>query len=138
MDSDYLHQLIDKVDDLLIIDSRPFVDYINGHIPGAINLDLMNFHWHDSSKDGVTQFNKQMKTLLNNIGIDSQQFVIFYDDISGSSASRGVWLSNYFSFDNAYLLNGGFKNWINKQLPVEKKTNPFIKAEENLLLMIKY
>ena len=134
IDSDYLYQLIDKTDDLLIIDSRPFIDYINGHIPGAINLDLMNFHWHDSSKDGVTQFNKQMKILLNNIGIDSQKFIIFYDDISGSSASRGIWMSNYFSFGNTYMLNGGFKNWVNKQLPIEKKTNPFIKTEREFTI----
>jgi len=31
--------------DLVLVDTRSFVEYAQGHIPGAINIDLMHFHW---------------------------------------------------------------------------------------------
>lgn len=31
----------------IIVDTRPIGEYLDGHIPGAINLDLMQFHWID-------------------------------------------------------------------------------------------
>jgi thiosulfate/3-mercaptopyruvate sulfurtransferase len=89
----------------------------------------MHFHWFDTSTDGIACFNKQMEILLNFLGIKSDSFVVFYDDISGSSASRGVWLLHYFSHSTVYILDGGYKNWIDSKYPVEKKTNPFKNTE---------
>ncbi|MER5175803.1 MAG: sulfurtransferase [Candidatus Nitrosocosmicus sp.] len=133
-----LYQLINTHNpNLLLIDARPFSDYIEGHIHGAINMDLMNFHWFDTSKDGIIQFNKQMKTLLNYLGVNSQNIVVFYDDVSGSSASRGIWLLHYFSHKDVYLLDGGFKNWLKSHYPVETKTNPFVHSEGGFNINIK-
>ena len=44
----------------IIVDTRPLPDYLDGHIPGAINIDLMQFHWFDTSGIGIRQFNRQM------------------------------------------------------------------------------
>lgn len=112
--------------DLLVIDTRPFSDYIAGHIIGSFNLDLMNFHWLDTTKEGLLHFNRQMKILLNYLGIDSMKTVVFYDDISGSTASRGVWLLHYFSHNRVYLLDGGFKDWVKSNYPTEIKTHSFM------------
>ncbi len=30
---------------LLLVDTRPFAKYSQGHIPGAVNIDLFQFHW---------------------------------------------------------------------------------------------
>lgn len=123
---DYLSQLIEEEDqDLLIVDARPFSSYNVGHIPGSINVDLMHFHWIDTSIEGLNQFDKQMKILLNFLGISYEKKVIFYDDFSGPSASRGVWLLDYFSHKNCYILNGGFENWSTLNRPIEKLTHSF-------------
>jgi thiosulfate/3-mercaptopyruvate sulfurtransferase len=111
---------------LLVIDTRSYPDYIKGHIPGAVNLDFMQFHWIDSSKEGIKQFNTQMRLLLSNIGVAKDKFVVFYDDISGSSSARGVWLLLYFSHERTALLDGGFQAWKNTGNETETKTNPFI------------
>ena len=70
INGDYLYQLINaqNTKNLLIIDTRPFSDYSKGHIQGAINVDLMNFHWHDTSKDGIIQFNKQTENIAKLFG----------------------------------------------------------------------
>jgi len=31
---------------LIMIDSRSYKEYSEGHIPGAVNLDLFYYHWH--------------------------------------------------------------------------------------------
>jgi len=115
-----------KDGNLLVVDARPFSDYAQGHVPGAVNIDLMQFHWIDTSKDGIRQFNKQTRLLLSNIGISKSKFVVFYDGVSGPSAARGVWLLLYFSHAKVAMLDGGLEGWKAKGLPVEEKTNPFV------------
>jgi len=39
-----VNRLLDKDrSNLLIIDARPFSEYSKGHIPSAVNIELMNF-----------------------------------------------------------------------------------------------
>jgi thiosulfate/3-mercaptopyruvate sulfurtransferase len=110
---------------IIIVDVRPFTDYIHGHIPGAINVDLMHFHWIDTSNLGISQFNKQMQTLLSNLGLTKDKCVIFYESNSGPSAARGVWLLSYFLHRNVSLLDGGFEKWKKERYPIETKSNPY-------------
>jgi len=122
-DSDFLTKTI-------IVDTRPLPEYLDGHIPGAINIDLMQFHWIDTSRIGIRQFNRQMKILFSNLGLtDMKKFSVFYDNISGPSASRGVWLSHYFSQLNTSLLDGGLEGWRAKGFEIEKETNAFPHSE---------
>lgn len=112
--------------DLLLVDTRPFVKYSQGHIPGAINIDLFQFHWIDTSESGIKDFERQSRILLSNIGVKNNQIVVFYDDVSGMSSARGVWLLLYFSHKNVSLLDGGFQLWQKENYAVETKTNPFV------------
>jgi thiosulfate/3-mercaptopyruvate sulfurtransferase len=111
---------------LLLVDARSFSSYAESHIPGAVNIDLMQFHWIDTTKQGIVQFNKQAKVLLSNIGVSKNKLVVFYDDISGSSAARGVWLLLYFSHARVAMLDGGLNGWKAQGFKTETKTNPFV------------
>jgi thiosulfate/3-mercaptopyruvate sulfurtransferase len=120
-----LYELIlAKQKNLTIVDTRSFNEYLNGHIPGAINVELMQYHWNDTSKQGIKGFNKQMRLLLSNIGISDKTLLVFYDNISGPSASRGIWLSLYFSHKKVAMLDGGFTTWKKENKPIETKTQP--------------
>ena len=35
---------------VIIADTRSFKEYSEGHIPGAVHLDLFAFHWIDTTK----------------------------------------------------------------------------------------
>ena len=121
--TDKLFRLIrKKQENLRIVDTRTFYEYSNGHIPFAINVDLMQYHWNDTSKYGLKTFNIQMQKLLSTIGITPKTLLVFYDNISGPSASRGVWLSLYFSHDKVGLLDGGFNAWKKENKPIQIKT----------------
>lgn len=114
---------------LLVVDTRPFLEYSAGHIPGAVNLDLFQFHWIDTSNVGIKQFERQARIILSNIGVTDKKYVVFYDNISGMSAARGVWLLFYFSHKKVSLLDGGYKKWIDDGYPYQIKTNPFIHSK---------
>ena len=117
--SQELYKLIKDQDDAIVIDARSFSEYKYGHIPGAVNIDLFQLHWFDTTKRGIKDFNRQSSFLLSNIGIRKDDKVIFYDNVSGISAARGVWLLLYFSHENVCLLDGGFEKW-------KKIINPLI------------
>jgi thiosulfate/3-mercaptopyruvate sulfurtransferase len=123
--SSELHRILERAE-LLLVDTRSFSSYCDSHIPGAVNIDLMQFHWIDTSKQGIAQFDKQTKLLLSNIGASKNKLVVFYDEFSGMSAARGVWLLLYFSHKMVAMLDGGFARWNAEGLETETKTNPFV------------
>ncbi len=57
---------------VLIIDTRSFKEYSEGHIPGAVNLDLFEFHCIDTTKEGIQNFNKQAEMIFSFVGIRSE------------------------------------------------------------------
>ena len=115
--------------DLILIDTRSYKEYSEGHIPGAVNLDLFAFHWIDTSKEGLESFNVQTQKILSFIGVTNEKKVIFYDDISGMLAARGVWLLMYFSHPQVMMLDGGITKWKSENLPLETKLNPNIPSK---------
>ncbi|MGI9567880.1 MAG: sulfurtransferase [Nitrosopumilus sp.] len=108
---------------LLIIDTRSFKEYSESHIPGAINLDLFAFHWIDTSPDGIKNFNKQAQTLFSFVGVTNNKKIVFYDQVSGMLAARGVWMLMYFSYQDVVMLDGGIIKWQKENFPIETKLN---------------
>lgn len=121
-----LDELIQKKDKKLsVIDTRSFGEYVLGHIPGSINTELMQFHWSDTTKNGIKQFNKQNTKLFSNFGIKKNTFLVFYENISGPSAARGVWLSLYFSHKKVAMLDGGFDKWRVENRAIDTESEKF-------------
>lgn len=124
IETNELEQILDSPN-LILADCRSFKEYSEGHIPGAVNLDLFAFHWIDTSESGFEAFHKQAEQLFSFSGISDEKKVVFYDNQSSMLASRGVWLLNYFSHPNVQMLDGGFQKWTKEHRPRETKTNNF-------------
>ena len=113
-------QVLEKIykdDSVLVVDARSYKDYSKGHIPGAVNLDLFSFHWADTSQKGLTSFGEHMRKILSYAGIDQNKKIIFYDDVTGMLAARGVWMCLYFSHPDVQMLDGGLSKWTGENLP---------------------
>jgi len=110
---------------LLVIDTRSFKEYSEGHVPGSVNLDLFAFHWIDTTKQGIQNFNKQTEMIFSFVGITSEKKVVFYDNVSGMLAARGVWMLEYFSHPDVSILDGGMTKWREENRLIETKSNPF-------------
>src|SRR6266567_1760919 len=65
---------------VMIIDARSFKDYHRGHIPGAVNFPLAEYHWADTSPEGIKAFTNHMERLLGFVGVSRNSHVIFYED----------------------------------------------------------
>ena len=111
--------------DTIIADTRSFKEYSEDHIPGSVHLDLFAFHWIDTTKQGIENFNSQARKLLSFLGVTSEKRVIFYDSVSGMLAARGVWMLMYFSHQNVSMLDGGITKWKKENLLLEIKANNF-------------
>ena len=109
-------------DCVLILDARSYKDYSNGHIPGAVSLDLFSFHWADTSQKGLVSFGEHMRKILSYAGIDENKKIIFYDNTSGMLAARGVWMCLYFSHPDVQMLDGGISKWTEENLHTETES----------------
>ena len=89
---------------ILFVDARAEEHYLNGHIPGAICSD--NF---DSLLVGI-------ESKINN---DSFFVVYCSDDECGSSEELSYQLLDE-GFTNIYLFKGGWKQWIENKMAIEK------------------
>ena len=138
-----LEKIIDDPN-LILIDARSFQEYSRGHITNAVNLDLFSFHWIDTSQDGISSFNQQFTKIFSRVGVSEEKKVIFYDDVSGMLAARGVWLLEYLSHHNVSMLDGGFAKWKNEGrewdiIPIAyKPTNFSAKPNPNVLAGFEY
>jgi len=64
-----------------------------------------------------------MSKIFSFVGITDQKKVVFYDNVSGMLAARGVWLLMYFSHPQVFMLDGGLQKWKSDENPIEKKPN---------------
>ena len=90
---------------MLFVDARSEEYYLQGHIPKAVcndNLDSL-----------ITKIDKR-------VAIDDGFVVYCSDDDCGSSEELAYLLQEQ-GFSNIYLFNGGWKQWVDNNLPIEGK-----------------
>lgn len=125
-----LEQLANK--DVKIVDCRFSLSkpdegerlYKESHIPGAYFFDLEKQLSAPVSKHGgrhplpdIEQFRHE----IEQAGIDNTKTVVAYDGGEGAFASRFWWLLTYIGHDKVYVLNGGFKGWVEAGYPTTKE-----------------
>jgi thiosulfate/3-mercaptopyruvate sulfurtransferase len=94
------------------VDVRPVEQYMNGHIPGAISLDVMSTRLLSSAPDAVTQWKRALEQLFRNAGIETTDTLVAYEDISGTAAAYATWLGDVAGLAGSALLDGGFNAWL--------------------------
>jgi thiosulfate/3-mercaptopyruvate sulfurtransferase len=95
-----------------VIDARPSEQYATAHIPGAINSDLYALKITESSPAAISAFNSRVQAELRRLGVHEGQRVVFYEDFSGTSAARGVWMMDYAGLGGGAILDGGLSAWV--------------------------
>jgi thiosulfate/3-mercaptopyruvate sulfurtransferase len=85
------------------------------HIPGAIyfdlEVDLSGVPMEHGGRHPLPNLNR-LKEKLELAGIDSTTTVIAYDDGEGAFAGRFWWILSFMGHANIFILNGGFKKWL--------------------------
>ncbi|WP_452224377.1 sulfurtransferase [Lacinutrix chionoecetis] len=74
---------------------------------------------------------EQFETSARNLGVNTNSFVVVYDDHGIYSSARAWWLFKTFGFNNVAVLDGGFPEWKKKGYKTEEKTNNKNKTRGN-------
>ncbi|HVP79025.1 MAG TPA: rhodanese-like domain-containing protein [Thermodesulfobacteriota bacterium] len=115
-----LKVLIEKRDpSIRVIDVREKLQYLNGHIPGAVQV------WRPDIEDkmhvlpGMMAVQKQVEDLMGALGISSKSMIVIYSD--GPDNGRLWWVLAYYGFpiEQMKLLDGGIDGWKAKGYPTE-------------------
>lgn len=104
----------------VIVDTRPAESYAQGHLPGAIHLDLWGFSLIDTDEAPRRAFFWMIHHVLEQRGISADRPVVVYEDTSGMRAARVFWFLEYFGHPDTRVLDGGFSAWLDARLPVTR------------------
>ncbi len=93
--------------------------WAQGHIPGAGFADL-----HEELSDRTSRLRfmmpsaAQFSEAMGRYGVGQGVRVVLYDRFVNMWAARVWWMLRAFGFDDAAVLNGGFKKWTGEGRPV--------------------
>ena len=107
-------QLNDRLGDpnVRIVDTRPVHEYVEGHIPGAIHIDVYGISLADTRAEPFVSFMNMYAYFLGSRGVGSEHTVVFYENNSGMRAARGFWVCEYHGHEDVHVLDGGFGAWL--------------------------
>jgi thiosulfate/3-mercaptopyruvate sulfurtransferase len=115
-----LKVLIERKDpSLRIIDVREKPQYLNGHIPGAVQIWRPDIEDKNHPIPGMMAPGPQMEELIGNLGINNKSTIVIYSD--GPDNGRLWWVLAYYGFPmkQIRLLDGGIDGWKAKGYPTE-------------------
>ncbi|UAM96851.1 sulfurtransferase [Polaribacter litorisediminis] len=107
---------------LKIIDFRKKEFYNQEHIEGALQMWRTDIEDTTYSYSGMMASPKQIESLFGNLGINSTDTIIIYDDNGLCEASRLWWILQNYNFKNVKMLHGGIESWKKIDGKVTKKT----------------
>ncbi len=92
VETDWLAQHLDDPN-LRIVDVRAADDYLQGHIPNAVNLPRKTeLSDPDNPIKGMVLPKEKIEPLLGGLGISNQIAVVAVDDTGGKGAGRLSWI----------------------------------------------
>ncbi len=86
-------------------------NYQSGHIPGAIHIPPGATQLGRPPAPGLAPEPRQLRAIIEHIGLQPTDHVVVYDDEGGGWAGRMIWLLDTIGFHNYSYLNGGLIAW---------------------------
>jgi thiosulfate/3-mercaptopyruvate sulfurtransferase len=131
--SDYLIEVDEvlKIKDnpnVKILDFRKAKFYLEEHITGALNIWRTDIEDTSYAYGGMMASKEQIESLFSELGINSNDTILIYDDNGLCDSARLWWLLQNYNFTNVKLFHGGMTDWklnngiVSKSIPTVEKT----------------
>lgn len=110
----YLEEVKDRV---TLLDNRERLNYLEQHIPNAINIPYRTL-----ADDGkILKSKNELNRLFMNRGISPEKEIITYCGSVGTLSGLGYYALKSVGMPNIKLYVRSFKEWKNMQKPIEKQ-----------------
>ena len=111
VESEWLVELLDH-ENLIVIDTgRSAEEYAAGHIPGAVFLDRQEYYETVAGTPGMFSGVDPVSEALRDIGVNNDSVIVVYDPGHGLWATRLFWTLEVLGHQNVAVLNGGIGKW---------------------------
>jgi thiosulfate/3-mercaptopyruvate sulfurtransferase len=118
--------------DLRIVDASWFIpgtdrnaaqNYIDGHIPTAIFMDLEELADSNSNLPNMLPPPEKFASRMQSLGLGDGSRIVVYDDSPFKSATRAYWMLTLFGAHDVAILDGGLAKWKaeGRELEIGKK-----------------
>lgn len=114
--SDYLEAAKAR-DNVILIDNRERLNFLEQHIPGAISLPYRTL----ATFDKILRPKEDMKRLLDNRGVTESSEIITYCGSVGTLSGLAYYALKSAGLPNTRLYVRSFKEWKNLQKPTQKQ-----------------
>lgn len=114
--SDYLEKSKDN-SDVILIDNRERLNFLEQHIPGAINLPYRTL----ATPDKILRPKDDMKRLLDNRRISGESEIITYCGSVGTLSGLAYYALKSVGLSNVKLYVRSFKEWKGLEKPIAKQ-----------------
>ena len=117
---------------VIIWDVRASNQYLEGHIPGAINVGDIGTVLRDPNREDFIDL-AEINSIFNKAGLDINKEIIVYGSRGNPYAYFGLFTINYFGGKQAKVFHDGIDGWADAGLLIEK--TPSTLASINVILI---
>ena len=117
---------------VIIWDVRASNQYLEGHIPGAINVGDIGTVLRDPNREDFIDL-AEINSIFNKAGLDINKEIIVYGSRGNPYAYFGLFTINYFGGKHAKVFHDGIDGWADAGLLIEK--TPSTLASINMRLI---
>ena len=104
---------------VIVIDNRERLNYLEQHIPGAINIPYLTL----SSENKILKPKEELKRLLKNRNIPENAEIITYCGSVGTLSGLAYYALQSADYQNVKLYVRSFKEWKGLNKPIIKQEN---------------
>ena len=116
--AEYLENVKEK-DNVILIDNRERLNFLEQHIPGSINIPYRTL-----ATDGkILRTKESMRNLLKNRGIPEDAEIITYCGSVGTLSGLAYYALKSIGVPNVKLYVNSFKEWKKLEKPIGKQDN---------------
>ena len=112
--ADYVNSCIEQ-DGKVLLDSRERLNYLDHHIPKAINMPWKTF----SGENSILRSAEELRRIVQNRGISDGQEVITYCGSVGTLSGLAYYALHLAGYRNVKLYAKSLKEWKSMGLPTE-------------------
>jgi thiosulfate/3-mercaptopyruvate sulfurtransferase len=98
--------------DVRVVDVRDAWEFDGiGHVPGAVNVPFDRFRSADGGDSGMLPGAERWAALLGEVGAESGDALVAYDDTHGVFAARFLVTAELYGHADVHLLDGDYSAW---------------------------